>query len=314
MLGRAPSAAPTAGDVGLRPHESVVLLTGWVVRLAETIGIRALVIKGPAMAQQGLRPERESADVDLWVDPARLDDLVAALEAYGWHLRYESVRHWIVPEHSRTLRQDRWACELDVHDRFPGFFADRHDVFEALWARRTTAEVGGVEVPVSDRVGNAAILALHALRDLRPGRVADDLAFLAEVVARDFTPAEQTALRDLVARCGANDTLAPFLETTGLEPVPGVEVSPADLEDWRILTVGHHAPSLAWVHLLRRTPWWAWPAVAWRAFWLNPIELAVSEPRVRDGMSLTRARVRRLQRGLLLLPRAVRIVVLHRNA
>src|SRR3954451_764135 len=127
--------------------------------------VRVLVIKGPTAMAQGLRAERVSLDVDALVDPARRGVLAAALAELGWLDENPYTSPTVLPMHSLTHRHRRWPCELDLHDRFPGFFAEPQDVFEHLWSRRSAVEVAGREIPCPDRAGQALVLALHALRD-----------------------------------------------------------------------------------------------------------------------------------------------------
>jgi hypothetical protein len=295
--------------------ESVPLLTAWVARLASDLGIRALAIKGPVAAQQGLREPRTSIDVDLWVDPSRHLEYCGVLEQHGWSRRFVGDRHWVLREHSFTMRHAHWACELDVHEYFPGFFAAPQSAFDHLWARRTTADVAGAPVLAVDRVGQAAVLAVHCLRDLRPGMPVHELEYLETLVRDDFDDHERADLARAVAACGANETLRPFLDAVHLAPMPGPRATAAQLEDWRVVTAGHFAPSVAWVDALRKARVREWPAVVWRAFWLNETEIRQVEPGVGSGWwGLLWGRIRRLGRGLRMLPRAVRIVVLRRDS
>ena len=309
-VGEAPSVDQ---EPGLTPHESVPLLTAWVSRLGADLGIRTLVIKGPLMAIQGLRTERASNDVDVWVDPAQFAEFASALQSHGWVRRFVGDRHWIVPEHSFTMRRESWACELDVHHAFPGFFAPPQFVFEEFWDVRAPAVAAGADVIACNRVGNAAILALHGLRDLRPGPSTDDLHYLASAV-KSFSPDERHALAALVAACGANQTSAQFLSLAGLSALPGLDATDEQLEDWRVLTSGHGAPSVAWLDALKKAPPWQWPTWVWRAFWLNEVELREAEPWApRGALGLWRARLHRLRRGFQALPASIRIVLLRRD-
>ncbi len=97
-----------------------------------------------------------------------------------------------------TLRHQHWACELDVHDRIPGFFTDPGEAFEVFWSRRTAGDVAHAEVLTSDRVGNAAILAVNLLRAHQPGSSTTDLDPLADVV-RAFDAEQQSAFAGVVA-------------------------------------------------------------------------------------------------------------------
>jgi hypothetical protein len=166
----------------LLPLESVPLLTAWVSRLGTDLGIRTLIIKGPLMTTQGLRGEHVSNDVDAWIDPARFDEFVTALEKFGWTQVISEARHTILPLHSATMRHTKWACELDVHDRIPGFFAGLDVTFDLFWERRTSVSIAGSQAPTPDRVGNAAVLAINQVRGLRPSEGTLHLAPLAKVV------------------------------------------------------------------------------------------------------------------------------------
>ena len=145
--------------------EAVPLAHALVARAARDHDVRVLFIKGPVAAEQGLRPRRPSVDVDVLVDPMRRGLLAAVLDDLGWVDENPYLSPTVLPQHSLTHRHHSWPCELDLHDRFPGFFADPQAVFEALWARRTTVRVAGQDIPAPDRAGHALVLALHSLRD-----------------------------------------------------------------------------------------------------------------------------------------------------
>ena len=165
-----------------------------------------------------------------------------------------------------------------------------------------------------DRVGGAAILALHCLRDLRPGTPAIDLEFLQGVVRDDFDAQERDGLAALALACGANETLKPFFGASHVRMMDGATATAAQLEDWRVVSSGHFAPSVAWVDALRKARMHAWPAIAWRSFWLTESDIRRVEPNVGSGWSgLMWGRIRRLARGVKTLPRAFRIVILRRD-
>src|SRR5262245_15615840 len=144
--------------------EAVPLAHVVVDRVAREHDVRVLFIKGPTAVAQGLRPERVSLDVDALVDPARRSVLAAALTDLGWVDENPYTSPTVLPMHSLTHRHTSWPCELDLHDRFPGFFAEPQDVFEQLWVRRDSVEVAGQRIPCTDRTAQALVLALHALR------------------------------------------------------------------------------------------------------------------------------------------------------
>ena len=114
---------------GLTPDESVPLLTAWVMRLAADLGIRALVIKGPLVAQQGLREPRSSNDVDVWIDPDRHLEYCTELERLGW-TRHVDSRHSVLRAHSLTMQHEFWRASWTCTSYFPGFFAEPQTAFD----------------------------------------------------------------------------------------------------------------------------------------------------------------------------------------
>ena len=174
--------------------EAVPLAHALVARVAGDHDVRVLFIKGPAAAEQGLRPHRGSVDVDVLVDPRQRGLLAAALDELGWVDENPYLSPTVLPQHSLTHRHESWPCELDLHDRFPGFFADPQAVFETLWLRRTTVRVAAQDIPAPDRAGHALVLALHSLRDPHDTSRQIDLHDLEQRLAGDLTADD---LRDL---------------------------------------------------------------------------------------------------------------------
>ena len=111
----------------LRAEEAVPLAHALIARLADDLGLRALAIKGPAVALQGLREPRTSADVDVLVHPRDLEPLVEGVVALGWRRQVAGTYASIMPPHSVNLLSDRWPIGIDVHHYYPGFLADAGD-------------------------------------------------------------------------------------------------------------------------------------------------------------------------------------------
>src|SRR4051794_16227962 len=145
--------------------EAVPLAYALVGRKAEDLGVRVLFIKGPIAEAQGLRAPQASVDVDVLVDPVQREKLATALSELGCVDENPHRSPRVLPLHSWTHRHQKWPCELDLHDRFPGFFSDPRSTFEALWDRRRQESVAAHELPVPDPAGHSLVLALHCLRD-----------------------------------------------------------------------------------------------------------------------------------------------------
>ena len=285
--------------------ESVALLHALVDRTARDVGARVLFIKGPVLTRQGLREQHTSVDADVLVEPAAMSRLLDALDALGWKEAVERTGALVLPLHSTTLRNPRWGCELDVHDRFPGFLAEPAEVFEALWERRTTVEVAHREVPCPDEVAHATVAALHWLRDGLSEATREKLKFLVHALEPRLDEAARAELTELVRRTGSAEPLRPFLEMLQVD----VPVTEHDTTAWRIRTASSGMKTIGWVVELRETPLRQLPGRLWHALVLTEAEIRNEQPDAAPGAwGLFRARLRRLNYGLRALPEAVRIV------
>jgi CDP-glycerol glycerophosphotransferase (TagB/SpsB family) len=289
--------------------EAVPLAHALVDRIARDREVRVLFIKGPTAQAQGLREPRVSLDVDALVDPARRHLLAERLTEMGWVDEHPYTSPTVLPMHSLTHRHRAWPCELDLHDRFPGFFLDPQAVFERMWAGRDSVTVAAREIPCPEPAGQALVLALHALRDPHDQSKAAELAQLAERVTEEATATSLRGLAELARDLGAADTAAPFLDQVGAPPLGRGSTRADDLRAWQLRTQPADVTGVSWVHELRRLPWHRWPGYLWYAATLSDVELRLADPGLPPGrIPLLRARVRRLRRGLAALPDAVRSV------
>lgn len=289
--------------------EAVPLAHALVDRVAMESDVRVLFIKGPTAVEQGLRAPRGSLDVDALVDPGRRHLLAERLTALGWVDEHPYTSPTVLEMHSTTHRHQGWPCELDLHDRFPGFFADAQEVFEHLWRRRRTLTLAAHELSCPDPAGQALVLALHALRDPHDPSKAHELTSLVERVKEMFDEDSLLELAELARDLGAADTAAPFLDQIAAPPLGRGTTDAAYLQAWRLRTQPAASTAVSWVHELRRLPWQRWPAYLWYAAWLSDVELRLAEPNLPPGrLPLLKARARRLRRGVKALPAAWRAV------
>jgi hypothetical protein len=289
----------------LTPAESVALLHALVDFHARDLGVRALFIKGPTLTAQGLRAPHDSVDVDVLVDPSRLPAMVDRLAELGWAEPVTTTAP-IVDQHSVTLRHPSWGCELDVHDRFPGFLAEPQDVFEVLWEHRATITLAHRPLPCPDLTAHAAVAALHWLRDGLSPATEEKLSYLTAALRDRLDQAGIERLGSVAARTGATEPLRPLLDALDLSPIGD---STYDSTRWRIRTASTGVKSVGWVLELTSTPLRHLPARLAHALLLTEAEIRREQPNAAPGArGLFRARLRRLGYGLRDLPRAVRIV------
>lgn len=296
----------------LRADEAVLLAHGLVCRLAEQVGTRVLFIKGRTAVALGARPDRPSQDVDVLVDPEGFDRVCEAIAASGWKHRFSDevgLRHVddVSFDHSQHFIHDEWPCDLDVHFNFPGFLRPADEVFEALWARHTTVEVAGRAVTSPDLLGQALVVALHALRDPGKPYSTGDLAFLERSLTTRLDSRGRQDLTDLAIATGAELTARLLLERVGA-PVP--DPSPdslARVEGWQFRQDVGARSGVVWLTELVRAPWRERPAILRRAFFPPRAVLLSSYLAARASRrELAVLHARRWARGIRSLPGAVK--------
>lgn len=230
--------------------EAVPLLGAYACRLAADLSVRALLIKGAPATAHGVRADRPSIDVDLWVDPAGISLYQRRLEERGWRAKSEAPVGW---GHALTMVSPDWACAVDLHQRFPGFLADDADVFDLVWQGRAQARVGHLRIDVPSRVVAAAITVLHAERSRAIVETADDRS-LALAAAGAFTAAERSELGHLVTATGSAEPLRDLTAAAGVS-VPDRSATPPSLESWHLRIRAEARPGGAWLLALRRASW-----------------------------------------------------------
>ena len=293
--------------------EAVPLAHALVARLAELEGVRILFIKGPTAVALGARPPRPSSDVDVLCEPDGREKLGPALERCGWRKRLaESSVHELkhaskyLFEHSVHYVHDEWPCDVDIHFNFPGFLAPDDVVFEELWRRHTSVEVAHWPVPCADLLGQAAIVALHALRDPQFAHTSPDVRFVAQSL-RSGGGQTASELADLAAATGSTETLRPLLTDLGIPTVANPWSDPELLRRWQVRTQHAGAYTTSWLIELRHTPWRNRPQLVRRALFLPADELySVNLGMPRTRRNTLHLHAERWGRALRYLPRGLR--------
>jgi hypothetical protein len=236
---------------------AVQLGTGFVAAIARDLGVRALVIKGVVATRQGFRPALHSSDVDVLVAPADAERVMATLRSYGWRVRPTAFAPRQFELHSETFFHESWPCDIDVHWRYPGFFADPDVAFETLWDASVELDVAGRTVRVTDEIGSALVLSVHALRD--PGRTRSDLD-LDAVRSRLAEPAFAERYRSTAAGLRSGYPLRHLLAEAGLEPLLD-ELPAAERRAWELEVESSGSTSLHWFVAYSEARWYRKPIV-----------------------------------------------------
>lgn len=257
--------------------------------LGDRSGIRVLLIKGSSAAVQGLRPERQSTDVDVLVHPRDHGRFLALCETHGWHRRPESLSWSAFITHSVTLIRDSWPCDIDLHRSFPGLIGEPGEIFDRLWSRSVELDDFGHAVRCPGRADHVVVLVAHALRSPHDGRSKSDLAELRSRVLNGTSVTVEEymgAARGL----GAERSTADFLRSVGHDVVLDDLVAEEVLWDVHRRAVSH---TLDWFALVSEASWTERTRLLWRGLWPNRTDLQASYP----GSATTRRQRARL-RGL----------------
>ena len=280
----------------------------WTLRKA---GVRALVIKGPTIADW-LYPDeaRVSADADILVPPAQYDLAVETLVRRGFVDYAEGYRDSERTAHALTFTRTDPAVgghQVDLHYFFPGIDADPGIAFESLWNRRVSALTAGVDAWHPDLPSRLLIIVLHAARGALTPKVLEDqrrawnqegieLFRRARALAEelDALPAFRVGLESL-------DETRHLVGELGLDEV---EV-PAS---WRLRNEGASGTAVHLEAALER-PWRQRPAFVVSWLFPSPAVLRLRDASVGDGpWELSKAYASRLAAGGRALPGAVRAV------
>lgn len=253
--------------VTLRKHETqltipegVLLGHALVAGVADSLGIRVFFIKGPASVFQGLRQAKMSSDVDVFVDPSKLNGLLEGLRGRGWRKRPVDPDNRTFPKHSVTVHHPEWPCCIDIHYRFPGMENPAADCFEFLWGNTVRLVLAGQEVRVHSNASGILILALHALRSPGGAAYREELDYLSRFTQRQQTTA--AAVLDVAVATGSLAAVRPFLEDLLDGSIAPVWPEPS--LEWRTRRAAR-APGSARLIALARASWKDKPRMAWRA-------------------------------------------------
>lgn len=109
------------------------------LRAASEHDVRLLLVGGGAVNFHGY--QRQSADVDLWVEPTKenFERLIAALRALGFEV--EQLPGKVLDQQQNVSIKISPDMEIELITRF-----DPGCTFEEAWSRRVSAELAGMPV------------------------------------------------------------------------------------------------------------------------------------------------------------------------
>lgn len=180
----------------------VDLTTAAVARGLRDAGVRAVLLKGPALAAllYGPSEHRSYADVDLLLAPGDEAPAGAALRGLGFQpiVDDEALRG------HRRVHAHEWSrgrgASVDLHRTLPGAAFPPSVVWDALASETGAITVGGVEVETLSTTGLLVQVALHAAHHGPLSRRAiDDL----ERAVRRMPLETWSGAAELAARIGA---------------------------------------------------------------------------------------------------------------
>lgn len=303
-------ARPVLADhlpVALRLEEGVELATAWVGALARRRGIRTLIIKGETLSHHGLRPKRDSADIDVLVEPSTFDDFCEALIEAGWTPRQTAFISKLTTVHSVSFIRDGWPCDIDAHRHFPGFLAPPEEVFESLWRRREPMAFAHQDSSVPSRPGALLVMALHSLRTTAAHHSRQSTE-LKQALAARLSEAETAELGLIAVETGCVLTAEPVLLALGVDvPRAHAEQQEPAVRAWRERSyVGAHN-AYFWIVAFRSARWRDRPQILRRAAWPVADDMSILRPELVGRRWLFfLARVSRLRRGFAQLPGLIR--------
>jgi len=268
-------------------HELVYAL---IANVARDRGIRVIFIKGPALYRQGIRAREHSGDVDVWCEPARVDELSAALEEWGWKREPDLWRGTPV-FHSVTLTPLVWGCEIDIHRRVPGLTLDDPMAFDRLAAHATTVEYASFAVAIPNSADHAVLAALNDVRPQIGGGARSDRPSLAAVEILRAVDGSVDSARRLGAIPALRAELSHIVPSAWLDADVGVP------RDWRWRE--RRSRVSAYFSATRSLPIRDRVAVIVRLLWpADDVALASARRAGDDASSAARAKWKRLGRGL----------------
>ena len=185
--------------------------TGEVVMALREVGIRPLLIKGPALerALYADGTQRRWGDIDLVVEAERFDETERVLSIRGFTRVLADAPHPGLPDDEHLWV--RHSQEIDLHRGIWGLDADPQTVWETLTDGAQRITIGSVEVDVPAVPVTALLVAVHAAKHGTVAKPREDLR-------RALAQWDEDVWREAAAMAVRVAAQAPF--GLGLEMLP----------------------------------------------------------------------------------------------
>src|SRR3954449_6455443 len=164
VVARPTGAEASARAAAIAGNLRIDAATGEVLRAFEAVGLRAVLLKGPALAAwYADDPTRSYLDCDLWVAPADVAPAGDMLTRLGFERVVDDrgLPAWW-REHGSDWWRDLDGVAVDLHRRLQGLGVDEQTAWQTLWSRTETIAVAGHPARVLDRPARALYVTLHA--------------------------------------------------------------------------------------------------------------------------------------------------------
>ena len=291
----------------MRLEEAVELGSAWVSALAEEHCIRVLVIKGDTLRHHDLRPQRNSSDIDVLIEPSRFDEFCEALSRAGWMARPMAFISELTTIHSVSFVKQGWPCDIDAHRHFPGFLAPPGDVFESMWRRRESMVFAQRYSSIPSRPMALLIMALHSLRTTAAHQGRQSIE-LQQVLRTELSEVETEELNAVAVETGSVLTAGSLLHAFGIR-TSGAH-SPHEVAAarawWERSHAGIHS-TYFWIVAFRSARWRERPRILRRALWPAAADIGLASPEFAGRPWLSfQARISRIRRGFAQVPGLIR--------
>lgn len=204
-------SAPSASAARAIRLLEIDRVTAEVVDAFREVGIRSILLKGPALARWlfDRGSERSYVDCDLLVPAPSVDAAGEILARLGFRRSPLNLSgDW--PRHALVFA--RGGVSVDLHRSLVGIGVSADELWRTLASDTTSLQVGGSDVEVLSPTARALVVALHAAKDgARVEKVNGDLQRAVERVPREAW----IDVASLADRVDASEALA-----AGLRRVP----------------------------------------------------------------------------------------------